>query len=176
MKQSVPIFVRPERPQDHPAVFELNLRAFGRPAEARLVELLRAAARPTVSLVALAEEQVVGHLLFSPVRVEGAPGRLAMGLGPLAVRPEFRRQGVASRLLQVGLDACRIGAVELVFVLGEPRLYRRFGFVPARERGLTYKDASYDPYFMVRELRLGALTGAQGQVHYRPEFEQAVPA
>jgi putative acetyltransferase len=172
MKQNVPIFVRPERPQDHPAVFDVNLRAFGRPAEARLVELLRASARPNVSLVALADGKVVGHVLFTPLRIEGGPPRLAMGLGPLAVRPEYQRQGIGSRLVNVGLDACRISAVDLVFVLGEPRLYRRLGFVPAQPYGLIYKNPSFAPYFMVRELRPGSLADATGQVHYHAEFDQ----
>lgn len=171
MNQQPAVFVRPERPQDHPAVFELNLRSFQRAEEARLVELLRAASRPCVSLVALMQDRINGHVLFTPARLEAAPMRMAMALGPLSVRPEHQRQGVGTRLVQVGLDACRIAAVELVFVVGDPRFYRRFGFTAAAGYGLTVRP-DWDPYLLVAELRRGALEKASGRVAFRPEFSQ----
>lgn len=164
------IFIRPERPEDHPAVFDVNLRAFQRTDEARLVELLRPVARPLVSLVALEERVVVGHALFSPVSVDGSRG-IAMGLGPLAVHPSHQRKGIGARLIQVGLDACRIGAVDWIFVLGDPRYYRRFGFRPARDHGLSYSREDLSGYLLVRELRKSELP-IGGTVRYRPEFDR----
>jgi len=165
------VFVRPERAQDHPEVFSVHARAFGRPDEARLVELLRPAKQPKVSLVALQNGQVVGHILFTPVRLPQAPRIHAMGLGPVAVLPEYQHRGVGSRLVQVGMDALRIGAVDLVFVVGDERFYSRFGFRAAADLGLRYPDPELDPHLMVAPLRSGALTGIKGEVRYLPEFE-----
>lgn len=163
------IMIRPERPDDHPAVFELNLRTFNRPMEAQLVERLRPNVRPLVSLVAIAEEQVVGHVLFTPARLEAPHRRLAMGIGPMAVRPEMQGQGVGSRLLQVGLDACRIAAMDVVFVLGHPEFYRRFGFKLAQPLGLTFfrEDAGYP--LLVTEIRPGSLRDLRGMVQFPVE-------
>ena len=75
--------IRPEREEDHPAVRELNRLAFGGEEEARIVDVLRGAASPLISLVAVRDERVVGHILFSPV--ETTPARKALGLGPMSV-------------------------------------------------------------------------------------------
>jgi len=166
------VFVRPERAQDHPEVFSVHLRAFGRPDEAQLVERLRhQGEQPQVSLVAQHNGQLVGHILFTPVRLPQSPRVRAMGLAPLAVRPEFQRRGVGSRLVQVGLDALRIAAVDLVFVVGDSRYYARFGFGAANVHGLHYPDPALDPHLMVAPLRAGALVGAKGLVQYAPPFE-----
>jgi plasmid stabilization system protein ParE len=65
------VAIRPEVPRDVCAIFDVNARAFGQPAEAKLVDALRAANAATLSLVAERDGRVVGHILFSPVRVEG---------------------------------------------------------------------------------------------------------
>lgn len=167
------VVIRPEGPRDQRAVFEVNGRAFPRPAEAKLVDALRAANAVTVSLVAERDERVVGHILFSPVRVEGEGGAFeAQGLGPMAVDPDRQRDGVGSALVRAGLDACRDRGHTIVFVLGHADYYPRFGFEPAAPRGLFYSDTSrdYTPVFFVAELALGALAGRTGVVQYRPEF------
>ncbi len=165
------ITVRPEQPEDHAAVFEVNRRAFDTDAEARLVEALRPVARPLCSLVAVEGGQVVGHILFTPVTVAGTAG--AMALGPMAVVPEHQRRGIGSRLVRAGLDACRALGASVVFVLGHAAYYPRFGFRPAAPLGLRYKHPDFDPHFMVIELRPGALHGMTGEVVYHPAFEAA---
>ena len=75
--------VRSELPADYPAVFAIHRRAFGRDNEAELVEALRRAADPQISLVAIREGRVVGHIFFSPVIIEGEGSSFqALGLGP----------------------------------------------------------------------------------------------
>lgn len=166
------LLIRPEQPQDHDAVFEINRLAFETDAEARLVEALRPAADPLISLVAQREGTVVGHILFSPVTAErNAKETAAMGLGPMAVLPALQHQGIGSKLVQAGLEACRTLDVDAVFVLGHPAYYPRFGFEPAPEYGLHYQSADFDPYFMAMALQPGALEGLSGFVHYHPVFD-----
>jgi putative acetyltransferase len=164
--------LREERGEDCAAIHEVNRRAFPTSAEADLVDALRGAARPWISLVAEIEDQIVGHILFTPVRVVGEAGeRPALGLAPMAVLPAFQNRGIGSRLVRAGLEACRAQGHSVVFVLGPPDYSPRFGFQPAAPRGLHYKGPEFDPYFMVAEVEPGALDGWAGRVEYRPEFD-----
>jgi putative acetyltransferase len=163
--------IRPERPEDIPQVYQVNLAAFGRDAEARLVDLLRDAGAALVSLVAVDGGEVVGHILFSPVTIEGYD-RPAAGLAPMAVLPGQQRRRIGSALVERGLAACRDAGMEAVVVLGHPEFYPRFGFVPASRFGLDCEYPVPDEVFMALELTPGALAGAHGTVRYRPEFNQ----
>jgi putative acetyltransferase len=166
----VPVRVRPEEPGDGPAIRAVHDRAFGRPAEGRLVAALQAVA-PRVSLVAVEDSAVVGHVLFTPVVVEAeAGGWTALGLAPLAVLPEHQGRGVGSALVRAGLQACRALGEPVVFVLGDPPYYPRFGFRPAAPLGLSCEFGAADEAFMVAELSPAALAGRTGRVRYRPEF------
>ncbi|MGB7924172.1 MAG: N-acetyltransferase [Pyrinomonadaceae bacterium] len=165
------ITVRAETAEDHSAVRRVNESAFGRANEADLVDALRAAAHPYVSLVAVIDDQVAGHIFFSPVSIESErPAWTAMGLAPMAVLPEHQMHGIGGRLIREGLREClRIGH-NVVVVLGHPDYYPRFGFSPARLKGLGCEYDVPDEVFMVAELEPGALAGRQGLVKYRPEF------
>lgn len=167
------VLIREERPEDRPAVYKVNRSAFPTPAEADLVDALRPLADPLISLVAVVDGRVVGHILFTPVRVvgEGSEGT-ALGLAPMAVLPEFQSQGIGSRLVHAGLDACRKLGHPVVFVLGHPDYYPRFGFEPAAPRGFHYRDPNFDPYFFVAELTPGGLDGLSGRVEYLPPIER----
>jgi putative acetyltransferase len=163
--------VRPERPEDGAAIRRVNEEAFGRPAEADLVDALRARGKATRSLVAVRGERVVGHILFSPVTIEaGDEVAAALGLGPMAVLPAHQRAGVGSLLVRAGLEACRRAGHGCVVVLGHPAYYPRFGFVSASRHGLAWEHPAPDEAFMVLELRPGALAGRGGIVRYEPEF------
>jgi putative acetyltransferase len=167
------LIIREENNDDYPIVFDLNSRAFESDAEARLVNILRRQARPVVSLVAEREDAVVGHIMFSPVIVDDeAAGARTMGLAPMAVHPELQRQGIGTKLVHAGLDACRALRTELVFVLGHPEYYPRFGFKPAADSGFFYKEEKFGPFFFVLELTKGAASGLSGEVCYHAAFEQ----
>ena len=88
----------------------------------------------------------------------------------MAVLPEFQNRAVGSELARRGLEACRSIGHDVVVVLGHPEYYPRFGFVPAKQLGLTCEYPVPDEVFMVVELREGALGGLKGVVKYRPEF------
>jgi putative acetyltransferase len=166
------IEIRSERPEDYPEVREVNERAFGGVAEAMLVEMLRAASRAVVSLVAVDQNRVVGHVLFSPVTVAEAPENFSgVGLAPMSVLPEFQNRGIGSRLVREGLEVCRQRGYEVVVVLGHIAYYPRFGFVRAKDCGRDNEYNAVDS-FMVMELRKGVLDRIHGLVKYAPEFRE----
>ena len=135
-----------------------------------LTQLKRAAI--TLSLVALQNEQVVGHILFSPATIvaEDGSSETAVALGPMAVLPEWQNQGTGGALIRQGLAECRSAGYGLVIVLGHRDYYPRFGFVAAANHNIHYSQPLPEGVFMVAELRLNALNHAQGVVHYHPAF------
>ena len=141
--------------------------SFPTAGEARLVDALRAAGRLRVSLVAVEDGHVIGHVAFSSVTVAGAAD--AVGLAPVAVLPAWRRSGIAARLIREGLAACERTGAGFVVVLGEPHYYQRFGFMPASRWGLGDEYGGEDA-FQALELRPGAIPRAAGLVRYAPEF------
>ena len=163
------ITIRAEQAGDMDAVRRVNELAFGQPEEAALVDALRAAADPHVSLVATEDDRVVGHIFFSPVSIE-SDGGSAMGLAPMAVLPERQRRGVGSLLVRAGLEECRRIGRRAVVVVGHPEYYPRFGFRPASRLGLRCEYPVPDAAFMALELEPGALAGRRGLVKYCPEF------
>jgi len=165
--------IRPETPADAAAICAVNTQAFGRDSEARLVELVRASAHfvPELSLVAVDGGAPVGHILFSGIVIRTAEKRIdALALAPMAVLPGWQGRGVGSALVRHGLEeSVRLGHA-IVVVVGHARYYPRFGFVPARPRGLDAPFPVPDPSFMVQTLRPGALDGVRGTVEYPPAF------
>ena len=155
--------IRPETPADFPAIHALVAACFPTPAEARLIDALRAAGRLSLSLVAVEDGQVVGHIGFSPMT--GLDGGL--GLAPLAVHAGHRRRGIGAQLTRAGLAACAELGARIVVVLGDPAYYGRFGFAPASRWGLIGEYGGGDA-FQALELDPGALRA--GLIQYAPEF------
>lgn len=160
--------IRPERPGDAAAIGTLLEAAFGRPAEAILVAALRQAHALDVSLVAAQEGTLVGHVALSPVSVQGAfmPG--VLGLAPLAVHPDHPRRGIGGRLVEAALAAARKGGGKLVVVLGDPAYYRRFGFRPAKDIGVTCPWPGAEAAFQALIL---ASPWPRGLVRYHAAFD-----
>lgn len=165
-----PLRIRPEQPEDRAAVRRVNEAAFGQPDEADLVDAIREAAAPLVSLVAVSDSDVIGHILFSPVTLTPPSDLSAMGLAPMAVLPKHQHRGVGTALVEAGLSACTALDVDAVFVLGHPTYYPRFGFVPASLHGFRCTYPAPDEAFMVRALYPERLADLSGTVHYHPAF------
>jgi predicted N-acetyltransferase YhbS len=171
-EDSPSIRVRTERDSDHERVAAIHEAAFGRPHEARLVAVLRAAARPRLSLVAEIDGRIVGHVFFSPVSIDAPAAPPAAGLAPVGVDPPAQGRGVGSALIREGLRRCPDLGWQAVFLVGNPAYYARFGFVLAAPLGLRYRSADYDRVFQVIELGAGALRGGRGQVHLHGAFDE----
>jgi putative acetyltransferase len=164
--------IRLERPEDSSQIRHVNELAFGQPAEADVVDKLRKACTEALSLVAEDGGAIVGHILFTPVVVEGRLA-LGMGLAPMAVLPDRQRQGIGSQLVRRGLDNLRERGCPFVVVVGHPEYYPRFGFEPASKHGLLSQwEGMPDAAFMVVVLDVHAMTGASGVARYRNEFNE----
>ena len=171
---ATPVHIRPTLASDLLQVHELHVRAFdGRNSEASLVTALHAANKALPSLVAIDEERIVGHIVFSAMAIDRPrKGLRVAGLGPVGVLPEYQRRGIGSQLILAGIDACRGAGVDAIAVLGGPRFYSRFGFRPGRHQGLA-NEYVQDDHFMVLELRVGSLHEVTGLLRYAPEFKAA---
>ena len=170
------IHVRLEEPQDIPSVRIINERAFEQPVEADIVDKLRLSCPEALSLVAVDEGRVVGHILFTPATVESKTGTIdGMGLAPMAVLPERQRRGIGSSLVERGLKILRDRGCPFVIVLGHPAYYPRFGFEPASRYGLKCQWVGVpDEAFMVLIFDEEAMAGVSGVARYRDEFDDAM--
>jgi putative acetyltransferase len=162
--------VRSEGPADAKAVRAVNESAFGSTLEADIVEAMRKHEVYTISLVADLDGSVLGHILFSPVRLSGHMELHLMGLGPMSVLPNHQRNGIGSALVREGLDRCKDMGSDAVVVLGHAEYYPRFGFVPASRYGIRCEYDVPDEVFMLLELRPRSLGGATGKVTYNEAF------
>jgi putative acetyltransferase len=140
--------IRSAQQADYPAIETVHRSAFSTDLEARLVRLLVARGQDAISLVAVTDGQVVGHVLFSPatIDIEGCVIVSGLGLAPVAVLPPFQNRGHGSALICAGLEGCSQLAVPFVVVLGEPTYYSRFGFVPASRYGLSGEFGGDDAF------------------------------
>ena len=167
--------IRDEVAGDAPAVHALHVEAFGSAVEAGIVDALRAACDDRVSLVAERDGAIVGHILFTPVEIDGA-GALVRGYGlaPVAVRPAWQRRGVGSALIAEGTRRLREAGAPFIIVLGHPDYYPRFGFAPASQYGVRCQWPGVpDEAFMVLVLDAVRAPRLGGVARYRPEFDTA---
>jgi putative acetyltransferase len=133
--------IRAATPRDREAIRRVEEHAFGQRTEAGLVDALVAAGDTVVELVAEDDGQVVGHILFSRIRVkDGKKEFPAVALAPLAVEPAFHGTGIGGALICEGHDRLKEGGEALSVVLGDPAYYGRFGYGRARALGF---DSTY---------------------------------
>jgi len=161
--------IREETGADAEEIAALTRAAFGGDYEVSLIEKLRVARLVIVSLVAVQEDAVVGHILFSELAVEVDERRVrAAALAPMAVRSDRWRRGIGSQLVQGGLKMLRDRGYEAVIVLGHPDYYPRFGFSPALTASLVAPFGG--KAFMGLELVHGSLSGRRRSVSYPEAF------
>lgn len=163
--------IREETSTDFEGVWELNAAAFETEVEANLVNLLRESGISYISLVAEQNEKIVGHILFTPVALEGDNSGIKLaGLAPMAVLPNLQKQGIGSRLVAEGIERCKSMGFDTIVVLGHPEYYPRFGFVPSVNYNIVSEYDVPDEAFMILELTKGCLTGKQGKIKYHEAF------
>ncbi len=169
---------------DLPALEGVHRAAFPTDLEAQLVRLLVIRGKAGVSLKAIVDGKIVGHVVFSPaaseapaVQRQGADVSLreattmGLGLAPLAVVPTYQRQGIGTALVRAGIAACQTLGIPWIVVLGDPAYYRRFGFVPASRYGLSGEFGG-DAKFQALILGKGEPPIRGGHIRYAREFRE----
>ena len=165
------IEIRNEEEKHLDAVRDIVRAAFPTEAESKLVDALRANGKAVVSLVAVSNKKVLGHILFSPVSTTPPGESRGLGLAPVAVHPDAQSQGIGSQLIREGLRACKELGFDYCVVLGGPKYYQRFGFEKASSYGLK-NEYGVDEEFMVIRFENGSspIPVPGGLVKYAPEF------
>lgn len=171
------MLIRRYEPADREAVRRIHAEAFrppddpsGTPPEVGLVDDLTDAGDvvPALSLVAVRDGELVGHVVCSRATVGGQP---AVGLGPIAVLPEHQRQGVGDALMHAVLTAADALEFPLVGLVGSTEYYPRYGFVPATQLGIEAPDPAWGDHFQVRTLT-AYQPGIAGRFRYALAFEE----
>ena len=155
---------RPSAPDDRIALRAVHKRAFGRETEAELAEALLDSGTRTLDMVAKVDAMLVGHVVMSQL---SGPER-ALGLGPVAVAPEWQDFGIGTELVRRALEMARKDGWSSSFVLGDAGYYGRFGFKRSLAEPVTC--AYQGPHLQALELKPGGLAGYCGTVSYPPEF------
>lgn len=168
------MIIRQEKPQDILAVYDVVKAAFEHMAfashdEQDLVNRLRKSAAfiPELSLVAEQDGRIVGHILFTKMKIGE---HLSLALAPVAVLPEFHGQGIGSALILEGHRIARELGYRSVIVVGHAYYYPRFGYRWASLYGIKAPFEVPQDAFMALELVPGGLNGVSGMIEYAPEF------
>jgi putative acetyltransferase len=135
-------------------------------AESKLVDALRANGNAIISLVAVNGDEVLGHILFSPVSTTPPSDAKGIGLAPVAVRPQVQSQGIGSQLIREGLRLGEELGYDYCVVLGGPKYYQRFGFEKASPFGIRNEYGVDDEFMIIRFSE----RGVAGLVQYAYEF------
>jgi putative acetyltransferase len=136
------MLIRDETPEDIDAIHDLTSTAF-KPmpysdgTEAEIVRRLRENGDLTISLVAEQDGEILGHVAFSPVTIDGAHDGW-FGLGPISVKPERQRQGIGKALIARGLELLNEMGASGCALIGNPDIYSRVGF--SSDGQLKYLD------------------------------------
>jgi putative acetyltransferase len=163
--------IRKEQPGDIQRIRQLNLVAFETETEANLVDTLRRSGISYISLVYEENNELKGHIFFTPVELEGdRSGLQIMGLGPMAVDPKFQNKGIGTLLVKAGIERCRSDGYDVIVVLGHPNYYPRFGFETSVKYGIKSEYEVPDEAFMVLELKDKALKGKRGTMKFNEAF------
>jgi putative acetyltransferase len=157
--------VRSEDAADWDSIWQLHAEAFPTRAEADLVNKVRADGDAAISLVAVVDGNIVGHVLFSKMQ---SPERF-LGLAPVAVHASDRRQGIADALIREGLAGAKAQGWAGVFVLGGD-YYKRFGFDPSLATG--FRSPYAGPHLMALSLQPEGLSIRTGPAEYARAFAE----
>ena len=166
------LIIRESTESDLINLLNVEKQAFGEDEGPEVVDLVKGllndpTAKPLLSLIALKGQRVIGHILFTKARINENDQISVAILAPLAVIPDAQRQGVGGKLIAEGLSMLTESGVELVFVLGHPNYYPRYGFKPAGIHGF---EAPYPmpeeiaTAWMVQELSPGIIGNVRGRV------------
>lgn len=165
--------IRPEQPADLSQIDRIHALAFGRNHESILVEKIRNSPYyiPELSIVAEIDGFPVGHILFSYIHLVGDRNLQVLALAPVAVKPEYQKQGIGSALIKEGLRIAQTREEHLVTVLGEPSFYSRFGFESSQLYGIECPFPLPAEVFMIMPLK-NYHASDRGKIVYPPAFNE----
>lgn len=179
MKISSHVIIRQENNIDHPAINQLIHLCFGRQDESILINTVRSntAFIPSLSLVALFKDKIVGHIFFINIKIisNDQTETSALSLASVVVSPEFQHQGIGKQILKQGLEKATALGYKAVFVPGYENYYRKFGFIPASIYHIEFPLNVPGKNFMALELVPEALQNTSGVAEYVPEFNMLSP-
>ncbi len=166
------ILIRKEEEKDHKNIYEVNKLAFEQENESKLIEKIRVGSNfiPDLSLVADINNRIVGHILFSKIKIIGNSIFETLALAPMAVLPEFQKRGIGSNLINRGMEKAMELGFDSIIVLGHKDYYPKFGFKRASKWNIKCCFEVPDEVFMAVELIDGALEGKDGTIKYPDEF------
>jgi len=164
--------IRRSTESDRTAIRDIHASAFGEEQGEEIIELVNglledSTAEPLLSLVAETGGRLVGHILFTVAKLQSDQEISARILAPLAVSSEFQDAGVGGALIREGLKKLAGSGVDLVFVLGHPGYYPRFGFQTAGALGFEPPypiPSEHADAWMVQELKVGVIGSVEGGV------------
>lgn len=159
------MIIRCEEIKDVSAIRKVNVLAFPTDSEAQLVDNLRADGDAIISLVAIENDEIVGHILLSKMT---APLR-ALGLAPVAVLPKKQGKGIGGALIKAALNEAKKDDWEIIFVLGNPKIYGKYGFNLETAKG--FNCAYSGPHFMAISL-VNDIAITQCDIEYAPAFSR----
>jgi putative acetyltransferase len=172
------LVIRPERPDDHPAIAAVVDAAFESTTESALVERIRATpqSRPELALVAELDGEVVGHVMISGAAlVDDHTEHAVVTLSPLAVHPDRQAQGIGGALVREVVRLADAAGEPLVLLEGDPRYYSRFGFEDARSHGIRFTLPEWAPPEAGQVWRLAAYDPSlRGEVRYSSAFDEVL--
>lgn len=151
--------------ENRPKVYALLQRAFPDSTyETLLTQKLHENGRTVHEWVCIHTNKAIAYIAFTPAYY----GREVCGLhlAPMAVAPDFQKQGVGSELLRFALRQSEIKEQPL-FVLGEPGYYKRFGFEPCTQPVCPFDPDNTHFLSMRNSVAEGFIVG------YEPEFKSA---
>ena len=165
--------IRPEKTSDHKAIYRIHQLAFGQEDESQLINRLRKTIDfvPELSLVAEKNSAIIGHILFSKIKIVGTDKKYSsLALAPMSVHPDYQKQGIGSQLIRMGLKKAKAMGFDSVIVLGHKDYYPQFGFEKASKWDINCPFEVPDEAFMGLELVKGALDEKEGVVQYSKAF------
>lgn len=164
--------IRQEEKKDYERVYEINKQSFQQEDESKLIEKIRVGESfvPELSLVAELDGEIVGHILFSKIKIVGEAEYDSLALAPMAVVPRLQKQGVGGKLVSTGLETAKKLGFESVIVVGYKEYYPKFGFEKASKWGIKCPFEVPDEAFMAVELVENSLKGKAGTVQYPDVF------
>jgi len=171
------IKIRHERKNDYDEIKRINDLAFGQENEGKMIEALRKTSNydTRLSLVAILDNNIIGHILFYQVKIKTNQGKLTvLSLAPIAVHPHYQNKGIGSQLVRKGIEVAKDCGFDAIIVVGHPTYYPRFGFKKASIYEIKCPFEVPDEAFLALEIKENILKNCKGTIEFPKEYFEAI--